>query len=103
MQMISRMKDAGYYTVSSILMHTKKTLCDVKGLSEPKIDKIREAAMKIFGTGFISGTEMRQRRQNIVHITTGSVALDDLIGGGIESGSITEAFGTCHAHQYFRV
>lgn len=31
------MKDAGYYTVSSILMRTKKALCEVKGLSEPKV------------------------------------------------------------------
>lgn len=88
------MKDAGFYTVSSILMRTKKALCDVKGLSEPKIDKIRDAAMKLVGTGFITGTEVRQRRQSVFHITTGSTALDELIGGGIESGSITEAFGT---------
>lgn len=87
------MKDAGFYTVSSVLMRTKKALCDVKGLSEPKIDKIRDAAMKLVGTGFITGTEVRQRRQHVFHITTGSTALDELIGGGIESGSITEAFG----------
>lgn len=74
-------------------MHTKKTLCDVKGLSEPKIDKIRDAALKIVGTGFITGTEARQRRQTVFHVSTGSVALNELIGGGIESGSITEAFG----------
>lgn len=88
------MKDAGYYTVSSVLMRTKKALCEVKGLSEPKIDKIRDAAMKLLGTGFITGTEARQKRQSVYHITTGSTALNELIGGGIESGSITEAFGT---------
>lgn len=87
------MKDAGYYTVSSVLMRTKKALCEVKGLSEPKIDKIRDAAMKIIGTGFITGTEARQKRQAVYNITTGSDALNELIGGGIESGSITEAFG----------
>lgn len=87
-----RMKDAGYFTVASILMRTKKALCEVKGLSEPKIDKIREAAMKMMGTGFITGTEARQRRQNVYHVSTGSTALNDIIGGGIESGSITEAF-----------
>lgn len=96
---MDRMKDAGFYTVASILMRTKKALCDVKGLSEPKIDKIRDAAMKLVGTGFITGTEVRQRRQNVFHITTGSTALDELIGGGIESGSITEAFGTSHSHS----
>lgn len=88
-----RMKDAGFYTVSSVLMKTKKALCEIKGLSEPKIDKIRDAALKLFGAGFITGTEARQKRMNVYHVSTGSQTLNEIIGGGIESGSITEAFG----------
>jgi meiotic recombination protein DMC1 len=91
--MTLRLKDAGFFTVSSVLMQTQKALCQVKGLSEPKILKIREAALKIVGAGFITGNEARTRRQNIVHITTGSAALDEILGGGIESGSITESSG----------
>lgn len=74
-------------------MHTLKSLSQVKGLSEPKILKIREAALKIVGAGFISGTEARCRRDQIVHISTGAPALDAILGGGIESGSITEGHG----------
>ena len=74
-------------------MHTRKALAQVKGLSEAKVDKIREAALKISGAGFITGTEARVRRNNVVHISSGSSALDAILGGGIESGSITEAFG----------
>lgn len=74
-------------------MHTMKALCNVKGLSEPKILKIREAALKLVGAGFISGNEARERRQAIVHITTGSPALDEILAGGVESGSITECYG----------
>lgn len=87
------MKDAGFHTVSSVLMHTKKKLCEVKGLSEPKIDKIRDAALKLVGAGFITGSEARQKRLQVYHLSTGSQALNDIIGGGIETGSITEAFG----------
>ena len=36
---------------------------------------------------------MKEKRRNIVKITTGSTALDNILGGGIESASITEAFG----------
>lgn len=90
---IKKMKDAGYFTVSSVLMHTKKALCEVKGLSEPKIDKIRDAALKLVGAGFITGTEAREKRSRVYHVSTGSQALDEIIGGGIETGSITEAFG----------
>jgi meiotic recombination protein DMC1 len=88
-----RLKDAGFFTVSSVLMHTLKTLSQVKGLSEQKIVKIREAALKLVGAGFITGNEARTRRSQIIHISTGSPALDEILGGGIETASITEAFG----------
>jgi meiotic recombination protein DMC1 len=43
--------------------------------------------------GFCTGIEVLQRRKRLLHITTGSPALDKLLGNGIESMSITEAFG----------
>lgn len=97
------MKDAGFYTVSSVLMRTKKALSQVKGLSEPKIDKIRDAALKIVGAGFITGTEARQKRTLVHHISTGSNALNEILGGGIETGSITEAFGKFSICTFNRV
>jgi meiotic recombination protein DMC1 len=36
---------------------------------------------------------MRLRRNEVVRITSGSTALDEILGGGIETKSITEAFG----------
>ncbi|EME32481.1 DNA repair protein isoform 2 [Galdieria sulphuraria] len=88
-----RMKEAGFHTISSIIMTTKKNLLAVKGLSEAKVDKVRECAYKISNSSFISGLEVRERRKNLIHITTGSSALDELLGGGIETSSITEVFG----------
>lgn len=43
--------------------------------------------------GFTTATEFHQRRAEIVYITTGSQELDKLLGGGLETGSITEVFG----------
>jgi meiotic recombination protein DMC1 len=43
--------------------------------------------------GFITGVEMLAKRKEVIKITTGSTALDELLGGGIETMSITEAFG----------
>ena len=34
-----------------------------------------------------------EKRKNLVYLTTGSSELDKLLGGGIESDSITELFG----------
>jgi DNA repair protein RAD51 len=43
--------------------------------------------------GFTTATEFHQRRSEIITVSTGSKALDQLLGGGIETGSITEIFG----------
>jgi meiotic recombination protein DMC1 len=34
-----------------------------------------------------------EKRKNIIRLTTGSEKLNELLGGGIESQSITEVFG----------
>ena len=43
--------------------------------------------------GFTTATEFHQKRSELIMLTTGSKELDRLLGGGIETGSITEIFG----------
>ncbi|RIB19738.1 DNA recombination and repair protein Rad51 [Gigaspora rosea] len=43
--------------------------------------------------GFETATKVKERRVQYAYITTGSSKLNKLLGGGIESGSITEVFG----------
>lgn len=43
--------------------------------------------------GFQTATEMHARRSELITLTTGSRELDKLLGGGVETGSITEMFG----------
>lgn len=50
-------------------------------------------AMRLVPMGFTTATEMHARRSDLISITTGSKNLDTLLGGGIETGSITELFG----------
>jgi meiotic recombination protein DMC1 len=90
---IKKLKASGFCTVMSLLMATKKQLCKVKGISEQKIEKIQECAMKLEKTGFQTGYQFELKRSNILRISTGSSNLDNLLGGGVESMSITEAFG----------
>jgi hypothetical protein len=74
-------------------MTTSRNLLKIKGLSEAKIEKIKEAASKLCHAGFITGSELDMKRQSIFRISTGSKEFDRLLGGGIMSASITEAFG----------
>ncbi|KAI8067054.1 meiotic recombinase Dmc1 [Gongronella butleri] len=78
---INKLKGAGLHTISGVQMMTKRALCKVKGLSEGK------------ASSFISGSEMLERRSNVVRISTGSQQLDSLLGGGVQTMAITEVFG----------
>ncbi|PHU13862.1 Meiotic recombination protein DMC1 -like protein, partial [Capsicum chinense] len=90
---VKKLQDAGIYTCNGLMMHTKKNLTGIKGLSEAKVEKICEAAEKIVNFGYITGSDALLKRKAVVKITTGSQALDELLGGGIETSAITEAFG----------
>ncbi|KAM5148873.1 meiotic recombination protein DMC1/LIM15 homolog isoform 1-T1 [Mantella aurantiaca] len=90
---IKKLKSVGICTVKGIQMTTKKTLCNIKGLSEAKVDKIKEAANKLIEPGFLTAFEYSNKRKMVFHVSTGSQELDKLLGGGIESMAITETFG----------
>ncbi|KZT58225.1 DNA repair and recombination, RecA-like protein [Calocera cornea HHB12733] len=89
-QDITKLKLAGLYTVSSVRMMTKRHLMKLKGLSDTKVDKIKEAAAKLSGSSFCTGTELSNRREKVMHISTGSKSVDLILGGGFETQSISE-------------
>uniref|UniRef100_A0A8D0L7I1 Meiotic recombination protein n=1 Tax=Sphenodon punctatus TaxID=8508 RepID=A0A8D0L7I1_SPHPU len=90
---IKKLKSVGICTIKGIQMTTRRALCNVKGLSEAKVDKIKDAANKLVEPGFLTAFEYSEKRKLVFHITTGSQEFDKLLGGGIESMAITEAFG----------
>ncbi|ETW49762.1 hypothetical protein PFMALIP_02121 [Plasmodium falciparum MaliPS096_E11] len=91
---INKLKGSGYCTILSLIQTTKKELCNVKGISEAKVDKILEVASKIENcSSFITANELVQKRSKVLKITTGSTVFDQTLGGGIESMCITELFG----------
>ena len=88
-----KLLDAGYHTVESVAYIPRKQLLAVKGISEAKADKIINEASKLLPMGFTTASEFHQRRAELVHISCGSKELDNLLQGGIETGSISEIFG----------
>ena len=90
---IKKLKTAGICTIKGIQMTTRKKLLSIKGISEAKVDKIKEAAGKLTCNGFQTALEYSDKRKQVFRISTGSEELDKLLGGGIESMSITEVFG----------
>ncbi|KAL0481986.1 DNA repair protein RAD51 [Acrasis kona] len=90
---VKKMLAGGFNTVESVAFAPKKQIITVKGISEAKAEKIIEVAKKLVPMSFVTATEMNQQRSKIIKITSGSTEVDKLLGGGIESNSLTEIFG----------
>jgi DNA repair protein RAD51 len=88
-------------TIESIAYTPLKHLVTIKGISEVrrainikiKADKIVQEAIKLVPMGFSTAASFLEVRNKMICISTGSQELDKLLGGGIETGSITELFG----------
>ncbi|EGR29337.1 hypothetical protein IMG5_158050 [Ichthyophthirius multifiliis] len=90
---IKKLIEAGFQTVQSVSFTIKKNLLQIKGMTEAKIDKILDIACKLVPNDFQTAAEYLQRRAQVINISTGSSELDKILGGGMETGSITEIFG----------
>ena len=64
-------------------MTTSRNLLKIKGFSEIKVDKIKEAAGKLVASGFMTAVELANRRKAVFRISTGSKEFDKLLGGKI--------------------
>lgn len=84
---------AGYVDLMSIAALSPRELAQLTELSENAAKKIILAARKSLDLGFSDAARYLEKRKEIIKITTGSKNLDALLGGGIETKAITEAFG----------
>jgi len=92
---IEKLKLLGINTIQSLHMTSRKSLLNIKGFTEKKVSNIFNEANKVeVFSLFQKGSDlMNQRYNNIRRISTGSRNLDNIIGGGFESNSITELIG----------
>ncbi|KAI9325065.1 Rad51-domain-containing protein [Zopfochytrium polystomum] len=80
---ITKLKQAGMQTIRSVQMTTVRNLSKIKGMTEAKIEKIKEAAVKLLPSGFQTGIEYSLKRRHVVKISTGAKELDKILGGGL--------------------
>jgi len=87
-----KLRELGFHTVESLAMATAKEL-EQAGIGKTNAEKLIRKARSCMPLQFIRGDELVKMRQNVLRLTTGSSMLDKLLGGGIESQSITEFYG----------
>ena len=96
---------AGYDTFLSIAVTSPREMVNIAGVTEATARKIINAARGKLEMDFETGEELLKKREKITKISTGSQSLNAMLGGGIETGAITEVYGaygsgkTSIAHQ----
>jgi len=88
-----KLESAGYRDMMSVAVATLGELCEATGVSESVARKMVNAARDSMKMGFETGMDVLQKRQSVCRISTGSENFNTLMGGGFETGSITECFG----------
>jgi len=88
-----KLRLGGYDTFEKIATSSPHELEEVAGIAVETGKKAIAAARDSLEMGYESADQVLERRKVIGRITTGSSELDALIGGGVETQAITEAFG----------
>ena len=89
----SKLKNAGYVDIISLATANPLTVAEVCEIGETTARKIIAEAREEAKMNFMSGLEFEDKRKQVQRITTGSKALDILLGGGVETQAITEFYG----------
>ena len=73
---LKKLKAVGICTVKGVQMTTKRKLIGIRGLSEAKVEKIKEAVSKISSDGFITALDVAEKRRQVFRISIGSQELE---------------------------
>ncbi|MHC1586087.1 MAG: DNA repair and recombination protein RadA [Candidatus Hecatellaceae archaeon] len=99
-----KLKAAGITSLEALAVLSARELSTMTGIDEKKALELVDQARRLLGLAIQTASQILERRKNILRITTGSKALDGILGGGIETQAVTEfcgAFGSgksqlCH-------
>lgn len=92
-QAAEKLIGAGYKTLEAIAVASPAELIEIAGLGEGTATKAINAARDALEMGYESAADIAEKRKLVGRLTMGSKEVDNLIGGGIETQSITEIYG----------
>jgi DNA repair protein RadA len=87
-----KLREIGFSTIEALATATVAEL-EAAGISEKKAEELIRLARESIEISWVTAKDLIRLRSGIKRLTTGSKALDALIGGGIETQAITEFFG----------
>jgi DNA repair protein RadA len=87
-----KLREMGFHTVESLATATIRELTQA-GINEKQSAKVIAEARDSLALNFIRADELIKMRQNVRRLSTGSKQIDELLGGGLETQTITEFYG----------
>lgn len=89
-----KLREAGFDELLEIAVMSPNELAEQAELGEAVSSKIIQGAKKLANIGgFLSGNALLERRRVVQKLTSGTAALDELLGGGFETQAIVEVYG----------
>jgi DNA repair protein RadA len=88
-----KLREMGYTEIISIAAASAGEISAACEIGSMTAEKIIAAARQALDMDFKSADTILERRKEVGKITTSSKALDGMLGGGIETQAITEAYG----------
>lgn len=88
-----KLKDEGYKDLMSIAASSVGEITGKTSIGESTARKIIDGARDELDMGFETATEVYEKKGEIGKISTGSEEIDELLGGGVETQTLTEVYG----------
>ena len=88
-----KLEGVGFGDLMAVAVATPGELIDATGMSEAAAKKLIAVSRSKLDMGFATGEEVLAKRDLVHKIQVRVEAFDELLGGGFESGAITECFG----------
>ncbi|NON62285.1 DNA repair and recombination protein RadA [Acidianus sp. RZ1] len=90
---LNKLVDSGYSTLEAVAVASPQDLSVAAGIPLTTAQRIIKEARDALDIRFKTALEVKKERINVRKVTTSSQALDGLLGGGIETTTMTEFFG----------
>lgn len=90
---LEKLKSIGYADPMVIAVSSPTELANIAEIGEATAAKIISTIREKLDIGYETADKILEKRTSVAKITTNSKNLDTLLGGGIETQAITEAYG----------
>lgn len=92
-KLAEKLTELGFTDPMSIAVASPGELASILEIGKATAGKIINNVRQMLEMGYTSADKVWKQRQKIGRISTGSKALDELLGGGVETQAITETYG----------